>query len=219
MVVPAAEVDGDERAPRLDQPAGQQAALAPAVPAVAVAQPRVFLADVERPPRRRPADELERLLGEAVHRLLRVGRLDGARHRVEVRSTGRGGLRAARAQAGREVQVVDLEVGGVGVAAGHERVVRGAEEVAAEVAGRQADAAGVRHGDVAGHPALAGADLAVDDGADAGELPAVVRAADAHVLGREHPVAAGEVVAGVVVQRAHHRELVGDLRLLRDTSR
>ena len=42
VVVPAAVVDRDERHARLDQPAGQQAALADAGPAVAVAEPRVL---------------------------------------------------------------------------------------------------------------------------------------------------------------------------------
>ena len=54
-IVPAAEGQGHEPHARLDQPAGQQRALAPLVAAVAVAEPRVFLADVEgrRGPRRR----------------------------------------------------------------------------------------------------------------------------------------------------------------------
>src|SRR5205085_10932694 len=92
-------------------------------------------------------------------------------------------------------------------------------EVAAEVAGGQADAAGVRHGDVAGQPRPAGAELAVGDGADGGELAGRVGAADAEVLGGEHAVAAGEVVARVVVQRAHQRELVRDVRLPREQLR
>ena len=48
VMVPAAEVDGDERRAGLDQPARQQRALAPVVAAVAVAQARVFAVDVER---------------------------------------------------------------------------------------------------------------------------------------------------------------------------
>ena len=47
VVVPVAGVDGDAGAPRLDQPPRQQGALAVEVPAVAVAQLRVFLAEVE----------------------------------------------------------------------------------------------------------------------------------------------------------------------------
>ena len=52
-----------------------------------------------------------------------------------------------------------------------------------------------------------------------GKLAVVVGAADAHVLGGEHPMGAGEVVAGVVMQRAHDGEFVGDFGLLRDTTR
>src|SRR5262249_28469752 len=54
---------------------------------------------------------------------------------------------------------------------------------------------------------------AVDDRADRGEPAGVVGPADAHVLGGEHAVPAGEVVAGVVVQGADHRELVRYPRL------
>src|SRR5436309_2893434 len=55
--------------------------------------------------------------------------------------------------------------------------------MAAEIARGEADAAGVGHGHVAGQSGPAGADLAVDDGADAGELLHVVGAADADVVG------------------------------------
>ena len=83
------------------------------------------------------------------------------------------------------------------------------------VAGSEADTVDVRQSDIARHPLHARADFARDDGADAGELALVVGAADAHVLGGQHAMAAGEVVAGVVMQRADDRELVGDPGLLR----
>ena len=49
MEIPAAERQGDEADARLDQPPRQQCALAPLVAAVAVAEPRVFLAQVKGP--------------------------------------------------------------------------------------------------------------------------------------------------------------------------
>ncbi len=83
-MVPAAEVNGDKRRSRLDQPPSQQRALSPVVPAILIAQPRVFLVDVERPARRVARHQLERLLIETVHRLGRAGRVDAAPQRVEV---------------------------------------------------------------------------------------------------------------------------------------
>ncbi len=77
-----------------------------------------------------------------------------------------------------------------------------AEHVAGEVTGHEADAAGDRHRGIGGHPRLAGADLSGDDRAERRELRRRVRAGDSHVLGRQDPVGAGEVVAGVVVQGA-----------------
>ena len=40
-------VDGDDAGARLGEPAGQQEALAPEMPSIAVANPRIFLTDVE----------------------------------------------------------------------------------------------------------------------------------------------------------------------------
>ena len=51
---------------RLDQPPGQQAALAPGVAAVAVAEPRVFAVEVERPPCLRAGQQRVRLSLEGV---------------------------------------------------------------------------------------------------------------------------------------------------------
>ena len=118
MVVPSAEVDGHERGAGLDQPAGQHTALAPVVPAVAVAQVRIFQADVERPPRHGAADELERLLAEAVHRRLHVGRFDGSPHVVEASRQTAAILQLVDAQARDEVEVLDAEIRSIRIAAG-----------------------------------------------------------------------------------------------------
>src|SRR5438128_699407 len=92
----------------------------------------------------------------------------------------------------------------------------GAEHVAAEVAGRQADARSTRGADISGHAAAARADLARDDRADAGKTLHVIDAADAHVLGREHAMPAGEMVTGVMMERADHGEQVRNASLLRE---
>ena len=42
-MVPAAEVDGDERGPGLDEPAGEQGGLPPVVPTVEITQARLAL--------------------------------------------------------------------------------------------------------------------------------------------------------------------------------
>ena len=107
-MVPAAEVDGDERGAGLDQPPGQQRALAPVVPAVAVAQLRIFRGDVERPPGGRAADELERLLARSGPSPLHVGQsVEACAARVEVLAPARGDPRAAaRVSPWAEVEVL-----------------------------------------------------------------------------------------------------------------
>ena len=77
-----AHVHLDDRHAHLDQPAGQQQRLAVHVPAVAVAEPRVFLAQVEGP--RDPAREQQRvgpvdLVGERVLRTRRPAGRPGRR--------------------------------------------------------------------------------------------------------------------------------------------
>src|SRR5262249_48603413 len=78
------------------------------------------------------------------------------------------------------------------------------------------DASGVRHGHVARHSRLARSQFTVHDGSDRRELDRRVGPSDPAVLGSQHPVAAGEVVARVVVERADDGELARDL--LRSTA-
>src|SRR5205807_6269622 len=76
--VPAWVADGDEAHARLDQPAGQQAALPEARAAVAVAQPRVFAADLEGPARFWGGDQVQGRLVVLIERS-EGRRLDGRR--------------------------------------------------------------------------------------------------------------------------------------------
>src|SRR5262249_8969228 len=89
-MVPAAEVNSHERAAGLREPPGAARALPPRAPAVLVAEFRVFLGNVERPPGRVAADELVGLLGELVDRLHVRPLVEMFPHRVEP-----GGWRAA----------------------------------------------------------------------------------------------------------------------------
>jgi hypothetical protein len=89
-------VDRHHRRAGLGQPAGEQAALAPQVPAVLVAQPVVFLRQVERPGHARPGQDLERRRGELVRPFKNAIAVRLAAHPVEV-----GEQRPAVAQAGR----------------------------------------------------------------------------------------------------------------------
>ena len=216
-MVPAAEVDGDERRAGLDQPPGQQGALAPVVPAVAVAQARFFLVDVEGVARRRAGDELVRFAagsGPSPPCRRRCCRGRGGPCR-----SGRAGVRRSSSRSsvrpGRQVQVVDAEVRAFGSPPVWNGLCCDAEHVAAEIAGIQADAGGVGHGRRSrACRGWRGPTSRVTMAPMPGNRCVVVGAADAHVLGRQHAMAAGEVVAGVVVQRADDRELVGDLGLL-----
>ena len=93
MKVPAAEGQRDEPHARLDQPAGQECALAPLVAAVAVAQPRVFLAHVEGVAGRVAQDHREGLLlepVEAVHQRRTHRRRAGLDRTTPARSAGPG---------------------------------------------------------------------------------------------------------------------------------
>src|SRR5262249_54928204 len=76
VMVPAAEVDGDEGRAGFDEPPRQERALPPAIAPVFFAQPRIFRADVERPPRRGSGHEIERLAVEAIEGRDRPARIE-----------------------------------------------------------------------------------------------------------------------------------------------
>ena len=116
-------------------------------------------------------------------------------------------------------QVAHLEVGGVGITFGLKRIVLRAQVVAADIAGTDADAARIRNSDMGRHSLLPGAQDFCGDGAEEGELARVVHAADPRAAAGQHPVAAGEVVAGVMMERADDGKLVGNLRLQREKFR
>ena len=105
---------------------------------------------------RRAGDELERFLIEAVHRLRRRRAVEAAAgRRRSARSSVRRSSRRSSVRPWARLRFCTREVRRVGIAAGLERVVLGAEHVAAEVAGGQADAVDVGHADVGGHAAAA----------------------------------------------------------------
>src|SRR5206468_1616426 len=79
-----AQVEGDERHTGLDQAAGQQRLLTPEVLAVPLADPRVFLVDVEGVPRASAGQQLDRLLTEGVEAVLRPGAAEPRAERVEL---------------------------------------------------------------------------------------------------------------------------------------
>ena len=66
MIIPAAEGQRHESHPRLDEPPRQQCTLAPLMPAIPIAQPRVFLADIERVAGRVAQNHAKGLLVEPV---------------------------------------------------------------------------------------------------------------------------------------------------------
>ena len=111
--------------------------------------------DVERLPGRRAGDEFVRLLIEAVHLIQRAAGIDFAAQAVELVGQFGAVFQAVDRHAAGQLHVVDLEIGGVRVAFGFKRIVRAAEVVRPEVAGPQADAHGIRHGDVGRHAGLA----------------------------------------------------------------
>src|SRR5262249_20887165 len=76
VVVPAAHVHGDERNARFPEPAGEEHALTPGVPAVAIAQPWVFFTDVERLTRGGPGDQFIGLTLELVETFQRSTPVD-----------------------------------------------------------------------------------------------------------------------------------------------
>ncbi len=107
--VPAAEGQGHEPDARLDQPAGQQGALAPLVPRVAVAEPRVLVLQVERPPGRWAEHHRERLLLEAVEALDPARRRPIARRApANERQEAPASLEPARIDASRQREVRHL---------------------------------------------------------------------------------------------------------------
>ena len=136
VMVPVARVDGDARAPRLDQPAGQQGPLAVEVPAIAVAQAGVFLRDVERLTHAVAGDHLQRLRLEGVEPLEHAAGVDVAAERVELPERGGAGPHRVEREALGERQVGDPEIGRVGVGPDLERVVRRPEVDRALVAER-----------------------------------------------------------------------------------
>src|SRR5204862_6642627 len=79
----AKPVDLYQRHARLDQPPGQQAALAELVPAVALADRLGFLLQVERRPGSGRAEQVEGLLGAAVVASRHSLPLDGRERPVE----------------------------------------------------------------------------------------------------------------------------------------
>ena len=76
MVVPAAEGQGHETNARLDQPTGQEGALSPLVARVAIPEPRVLPAQVERTASRLAEDHRECLLLESVQARAGEARVD-----------------------------------------------------------------------------------------------------------------------------------------------
>ena len=91
MEIPAAEGERDEPDARLDEPSRQEGALAPLVAAVAIAEPGVFLAQVERPARRLAQHDRKRLAVELVEALHQAGSVDVAPRAVEGPQQARGG--------------------------------------------------------------------------------------------------------------------------------
>ena len=90
-------VDDDHARPGLGQPPGEQAALPPQVPAVAVAQLAASSRfEVERAGHRRVGEHPERGGAELVGPLQRAVAIDVAAEAVEVGRAGRGGRRTAR---------------------------------------------------------------------------------------------------------------------------
>ena len=115
-----AVVDGHEPDARLDQPAGQEQALAVLVPAVSVAEPGVFAVEPEGAADGVGAEQAERLLGVGV-----AGRA------VEAPEQPGAGAQARRVKLAGQVELVEPEGGGGGVGLDLERVVRRAEEARA----------------------------------------------------------------------------------------
>ena len=155
--VPAAEGQGHEPHARLDQPAGQQGALPPLVSRVAIAEPRVFLAQVEGPRADLAQDQGERLLLETVEAVADAPSHRGRGGPARRRPAGCGGppseahrRRPARIRLGTWYRL------GVGIAVGVERVVRRPEIGRPMIAGRDPDRVGVRQADIRRHPRLLG---------------------------------------------------------------
>ena len=100
-------------------------------------------------------DQLERLLVEAVHRLERAAACrprGGACRNAAIRL--RRSLSRSSVSWFGEAEVLHLELVGVGIALGLERIVLRAQVVAAEIAGPQADAHRVGHRHVGRHARL-----------------------------------------------------------------
>ncbi len=188
--------------------------MAPGVPAILIAQPRVFTVDVESLAGGRPGDEVEGFLGKAAHGLHGIIAIQTAAAGVEMPGQASAFLKPGEGQSLGQVEILHREGRRVRIGIGLKGVVVGAEHVPAKVAGRKTDAGGGGDGDVPWHTRPPRSQLVGGDGADARKARHVIGPADPHVLGREHAVAAGKMVPGVVVKRPDDGELVGHAGLL-----
>ena len=208
----AVEGRGDDLDAGLDQATGHQALLAPLVEAVALADPRVFPAEVEGPGGLGAGQQAHRLGLEGVHRIQGAGPVDVAAEVVE-RPPQRDPLAQPADLPGvGQADVGHLEVRGARVSRHGEGLVRGAE----------IPGAGDREV------------VVVDDRVDADVVREVARSATAQVVGDAHEVGiegrelvlrggvsgeelqrARRMPAPGVRHRAEDRELVRELGLSR----
>lgn len=207
-MIPAAEVNRHEGGSRFDQSPGEQGALSPVVSAIAITQPGVFHVQIEGGSGGGAGDELVSLLSEAIQDAGLTGGLELPLRLIEVADQRAAIFEPFQCQALGEVEILHLVARCVRVAARLHRVELMPEEVRSEVARHQPDAGCVGNGGVGRHALGTGADFPGDDGAEAGELAGIVHAVDAEVFGGQHPVAAGEVVARIDMQRTDDGELV-----------
>ena len=215
VMVPTAEVDADHGRPRLDEAAGEQCRLAPGVAAVPVADAGVFAIDIEGLSGSGPGHEVERGAVKLVHRLGRPLLVRFLPHAIERAGEALAIFQAAQGDVARHDDVGDLKVRAVRVVNGFKGIVLQADVVRAEVTRTQPHAHRIRDTDVGGHTRRAGARHGRGHRADERVLLGIQQTVHTAAPG-QHVVGAGEVVALVVVQRPHERELVGDLRLQRE---
>ena len=123
----AVEGRGDDLDAGLDQPAGHQALLAPLVAAVAVADPRVFPAEVEGPGGLGAGQQVHRLGLEGVHRIQGAGLVEVAAEVVERPAEFDPLAQPADLPGVGQADVGHLEARGARVARHGERLVRRAE--------------------------------------------------------------------------------------------
>ena len=122
-MIPSGKSDGDVRAASLDQAAHQQGALPPRMASILIPELGVFLAQVKGFTHGRPCDQVVGLALEAVHRFEIARRIDLAAHFVEVVEKRTPVFEAVDRQAFGELNVLDFEIGRVGIATRFERVV------------------------------------------------------------------------------------------------